>query len=144
MGIGLLQPSTIISQLQTKALVGHTRLLNDTCKMIQILSETLQFRSGLSTLLANLLSQYVYWERTWLDHVLDSLRSREIILTNHSWSFSRIFKNTTIMDLACRFTSNHTELKKINLCRIVKRVIFPFELLTFTGRHPTTTYEVND
>lgn len=144
LGLGLLKPSTIISQLRIKALVGHTRLLSETHRMVSILHETLQFQSGYSTSITNIQPQYVYWNRTWLDHTYHCLRVRGLQLQSNVWNFRTLSINATIMDLACQFTKKKTDLQRINLCRLYKKVIFPVELLTINGKIPTTTYIQNE
>ena len=68
---------------------------------------------------------------------------RGITLANKNWLFSNISKNNTLMDFVRYFSSKFSDLRKINLCRHFKRVIYPFELLYPTGKHPTTTYYNN-
>ena len=44
------------------------------------------------------------------------------------------------MDHAIKYTSDSEILKKINICRLFKKVIYPFKLVGFPGRNHTTSY----
>ena len=64
MGLGLLRTSIIMTQLQTKALIGNKRLQSETNQMFVILHKTVQFQSGFSTSIVNLPRKYIFWYRT--------------------------------------------------------------------------------
>ena len=140
MGLGFLRPTTIITQLKAKLLVGNARIQSPTYDFFLVLHEIIQFQSGLSQNIASIDKSNKFWKSTWLDDAYNGIRSRGIRCKHDAWSFRKISRNTTLMDMAVRFTSNTTHLTYINTVRRYKRVIYPFELIGTDGRSRTSAY----
>ena len=48
------------------------------------------------------------------------------------------------MDYAVEFNTSHDVLRKINVCRLFKRIIYPFELVGLCGRHRFSTVRTRE
>ena len=75
-----------------------------------------------------------------MDHDYDALKCRKILLKNNAWNFKKFSQNVTIMDLASQYTSKIEILKSLNLCRLSKKIIYPFELISIGKRKRTSSY----
>lgn len=113
--------------------VGHTRIKSQTHTAFQNLHELIQFNSGLSQDISTVQCTMKYWRLTWLDAALQDLSSRNLILERDYWLFAKISKNKTIMDFAVIYSNDVNILRQINACRMLKKLLYPFELLGFTG-----------
>ena len=47
------------------------------------------------------------------------------------------------MDMAVIFTNDTESLQQVNLCRLYKKVIYPFELVGFSIRKRKTAFDNN-
>ena len=144
MGLGLLKPTTIIAQNKVKLLVGNTRIAKSTCDAIGHLHELVQFNSGLSKNIDTIIPTQRYWRRTWIDEAYYELSTRGARVLHQFWSFSTISKNATIMDLALTYTDQVPRLKKINACRLFKRLLYPFELIGIDSNRRTCAFLENE
>ena len=139
--LGFLRPKTIIDQLKSKMLVGHTRIRSETASAMLTLHECIQFHFGLSKNFNRLSLYDRYWKMTWIDHAYQALKKRGLDVQNDAWKFRNFSKNTILMDLAVTYSTDASLLKKLNACRLYKRIVYPFELMGFLNNKRTIAFE---
>ena len=140
LGVGLMEPNTIIAALALKLYFGHTRLQSETNLLIESNLEKLQVEIGRNNAIEEIPLDEKHWNRTWLDHVFELYQKRNIKVERDTNFLSNITRNKTIMDYAVGYNKTSVTIGRINHIRLFKKMFLPCEALGFNGHTPTSCY----
>ena len=116
------------------------RLMGETNNIIEYNLERLQIEIGRNIAVEDIPNSEKYWNRTWLDHVFEICKSRNLNVERNTNFLSNITQNKAIMDYAVRYNNTAVTLGRINHVRLYKRLLLPCKVLGMAGDTPTSYY----
>lgn len=148
LGLGLIEPCTVLSILTLKQYFGHMRMGSDTSNITKANEELLQLENGRSKHHMDIRQSEKYWTRTWIDEASDQCNKRTIQIQNRDVHANETTTNATIMDYACTYVREKRNSKEItemiNHVRMHKQLYFPFEIVSMCGSQKTNCVENDD
>ena len=142
LGVGILQPSTIIAMLSLKLYFGHKRYQDNIGRQIGINEINAQHQCGYRNDILKIKEEFKPNNKIWSDEIGSRLMHRAIKIVNGKEEKHANTQNKTIMDYAVEYVrSNELEpniIAPINHVRMWKKMTLPCELIGFTGTKETT------
>jgi hypothetical protein len=143
LGIGLMEPNTIIAMLKLKLYIGSKRGRGNSWESVKTQEECLMIEAGRNVPLGQN-PEKRYWKATWIDEVSDELWKRQIKLIMNGADEARYTNNKTVMEYAMQYVEYFQlkieTLEQINFVRLKKGVLLPCELVGTNGRYQTSCY----
>ena len=148
LGVGILQPSTILTILSLKLYLGHKRKEDEIAKQISINEMNTQFQYGFGNNILDIDHMTKPENKIWSDEIGRRLSERSIKLTNEKQTKYISSKNKTIMDFAVEYVKRQGMSTKViaplNHVRLFKQMIMPCELVGLSGTAETKAYRQFD
>jgi len=141
LGVGILQPSTIIAILALQLYLGHKRSDDNIGKQISINEVNTHFQYGYSKNILETEEEIKPQNKIWSDEIGSRLLNRNIVVINATNEIYISTKNKTIMDYAEKYVRckeiGKNILAPLNHVRLWKQMVLPCELIGLTGTKRT-------
>jgi len=144
LGIGLMDPNTIMDTLKLRLYLGNKRKKGNAYEALRAQEELLQVDAGRRVNKGENPKDR-YWKVTWVDEVNDLLWIRKITIKNETKNHLFASTNKTIMEYALEYVKSincdRDVIWNLNYVRMKKEIVFPFELLGLNGDRKTSCFQ---
>ena len=145
LGVGLMEPQTVIDLLAIKLYVGNKRREQELGGIINVHEDMGFWDSGLKRECQMQSAGVEYWKNGWVEDVHTKLESRGMKLVNDCKNKEVKTKNRSIMEWAIEYVKSRKKSKKeqikvlrqLNLVRQHKELLLPCELFGLSGKYDT-------
>ena len=148
LGVGLIEPATVIDYLAIKLYVGNKRAKGELTSVINIHEEISQEDSGLPRRARRQQGTIKYWKAGWIEEIDEKLRERKIEIVDEEEKDLVTTTNKFLMEYAIEYVNEKKDkmkvLKKINSVRKYKGVMLPYELFGEKGNQLTTCGRITE
>ena len=148
LGVGLIEPATVIDYLAIKLYVGNKRAKGELTSVINIHEEISQEDSGLPRRARRKQGTIKYWKAGWIEEIDEKLRERKIEIADEEEKDLVTTTNKFLMEYALEYMNEKKDkmkvLKKINSVRKYKGVMLPYELFGENGNQMTTCGRITE